>query len=54
MGNKVKQESAKKKYEGMVYSSNNNGDVVVLEYRSAKEVVVKFINSGYTTTAKLS
>ena len=54
MGNKIKQESAKKKYEGMVYASNNNGDVIVLEYQSAKEVVVKFINSGYTTTTEMN
>ena len=54
MGNKEKQESAKKKYEGVVYTSNNSGDVIVVEYRSAKEVVVKFINSGYTTTTEMN
>lgn len=41
---------AKAKYEGMVYSTRNHGNVKVVEYRSATDVVVQFENTGYVTT----
>ncbi len=39
----------KVKYEGMIFPTQQNGDLEVLEYVSAKEVVIRFIGTGYTT-----
>lgn len=39
----------KVKYEGMIFPTKQNGDLEVLEYVSAKEVVIRFIGTGYTT-----
>lgn len=36
----------KVKYEGEVYATKNYGDVVVLEYHSARDVIIKFLNTG--------
>ena len=39
----------KVKYEGMIFPTKQNGDLEVLEYVSAKEVVIRFIETGHTT-----
>ena len=39
----------KVKYEGTIFPTKQNGDLEVLEYVSAKEVVIRFIGTGYTT-----
>lgn len=38
--------SAKEKYEGRVFNTNNYGDVVVLEYTNSRDITVKFINTS--------
>ena len=37
---------AKEKYEGVVFKTNNYGDVVVLDYYNARDVTIKFLNTG--------
>lgn len=39
----------KAEYEGKVYPSKRFGDMVIIEYLNYKEVVIKFLNTGYTT-----
>lgn len=41
---------ANKQNEGKVFKSKNYGDFIVLEYKSAKEVVIKFLKTSYATT----
>ena len=36
----------KVEYEGRVFKTNNYGDVVVLEYNNARDVTIKFLNTG--------
>ena len=36
----------KAEYEGSVFKTNNYGDVVVLEYNNARDVTIKFLNTG--------
>ena len=38
--------TAKEKYEGRVFKTNNYGDVVVLEYISGRDITIRFINTG--------
>ena len=40
---------SREKYVGKVFPSNRFGDVEVLEYINSKEVVIKFLNTGYAT-----
>ena len=42
------------KYQGCIYPTKSNGDVVIKEYVSAKKVHVKFIVSGYETITQMS
>lgn len=46
-------ESNKLKYEGKVFSTKNNGDLVVIECKRRDRVVVKFIDTGYVKTTHL-
>lgn len=46
-------ESNKLKYEGKVFSTKNNGDLVVIEYKRRNRVVVKFIDTGYVKTTHM-
>ena len=39
------------KYEGKVFRTNTSGDLVVTKYINAREVHVKFIDTGYETVA---
>jgi len=39
--------SAKEKYEGRVFNTNNYGDVVVLEYINREKVRIKFLDTGH-------
>lgn len=41
---------AKLNYEGKLFKSNTCGDVIVLKYESSKNVLVRFVGTGYTTT----
>lgn len=43
---------AKLKYEGKTFTTKGYGDLVVLEYRGAFAVDVKFLNTGYVTTTR--
>jgi len=36
----------KAEYEGSVFKTNKYGDVVVLEYNNARDVTIKFLNTG--------
>ena len=33
-------------YEGIIFKTKNYGDVVVLEYHSVRDVIIKFLNTG--------
>lgn len=44
----------KAEYEGKVFKSNRFGDVIVLEYLNNKQVIIKFLDTGYTTEENLS
>lgn len=39
----------KAEYEGRIYPSKRFGDMVIVEYLNCKEVVIKFLNTGYVT-----
>lgn len=39
----------KVEYEGKVYPSNKYGDVEIVEYINNKQVVIKFLNTGFIT-----
>lgn len=41
------------KYEGKIFSTKNNGEIVVVEYRRLDEVLIKFINTGYEKTTRM-
>lgn len=47
-------QKAKEKYEGKVFKTNNYGDVVVLEYNSTRDVIIKFINTGNVRKTAMS
>ena len=53
MGNKEKVLFNKLKYEGKIFDSNNSGKLVVTEYRNSKNVIVKFLRTGYVTKCDL-
>ena len=36
----------KAEYEGVIFKTNNYGDVVVLDYYNARDVTIKFLNTG--------
>ena len=36
----------KAEYEGVIFKTNNYGDVVVLEYNNVRDVTIKFLNTG--------
>lgn len=36
----------KAEYEGIIFKTKNYGDVVVLEYNNARDVTIKFLNTG--------
>lgn len=44
---------AKKRYEGCKYETKNYGTVKVIEYKSTKNVVVQFENTGYLTSTTI-
>lgn len=46
--------SSKLKWEGMVFKSKGYGNVIVQEYISCEEVVVKFVNTGSIITTRSS
>lgn len=54
MKNEQKILECKLKYEGVTFQTKSSGDVVVEEYISNKEVRIKFIDTGYRTTANMS
>lgn len=43
----------KNKYEGEVFKTNNYGDLVVTEYVNSDKVWVKFVETGYETSAEM-
>lgn len=46
MGKESRLSVKKAEYEDKMFSTNNYGEVLVLEYNSAKDVVVKFLRTG--------
>ena len=40
------------KYVGMVVTTNNFGDVVIIDYVNSENIVVKFVDTGYVTSAR--
>lgn len=46
--------SAKEKYEGMVFKTNNYGDFKVVEYKTATEVIVEFVDTKYLKITHIS
>ena len=53
MNNAQKLLESKSKYEGKTFSTKF-GDIQIVDYMSSKKVVVRFTNTGYITTTKLS
>lgn len=49
MNNEQRHAYAKLKYEGSVFSTNDYGELIVLEYVTSYNVVVEFLNTGYKT-----
>lgn len=49
MNNEQRHTCSKLKYEGSVFSTNNYGELIVLEYVTSYNVVVEFLNTGYRT-----
>ena len=54
MKNKERNEICKLKYEGKVFQTKFNGDVVVLQYENSKNVKVKFLDTGNIVTTSAS
>lgn len=54
MGKESRLAVKKAEYEGKVFKSNRFGDVIVLEYLNNKQVIIKFLDTGYTTEENLS
>ena len=44
----------KKGEEGSIYKTNQCGELIILQYESALKVHVKFLETGYETTARIS
>lgn len=42
------------KYVGKVFSSKNYGDFIILEHNAPNDVVIKFVDTGWVTTAHMS
>lgn len=53
MNNAQKLLESKSKYEGKTFSTKF-GDIQIVDYISSKKVLVRFTNTGYTTTTKLA
>ena len=49
--NAEKHLECKLRYEGSIYPTNLHGDILILEYNNKKDVLIKFLRSGKTTTA---
>ena len=47
-------QATKDKYVGKVFKSNRFGDVEVIEYRAANDVVIRFLQTGWVDTVFLS
>ena len=45
-------QETKDKYEGKVFETKNDGKLRVLEYKGHLDVVVKFEDTGYTTSVQ--
>ena len=43
----------KLKYEGITFKTKNCGDVIVVEYKGALNVIVKFVDTGYVTNTRV-
>lgn len=46
-------EDVKLKYEGKVFKTNQFGDLIVLKYNNAEDVEVMFLDTKYTTSARM-
>ncbi len=44
----------RQKYEGSVFQTRSSGDVIVVEYRDSKNVLVKFLDTGFESVVFLS
>ena len=43
----------KDKYEGKLFPTKQNGTLEIMEYVSAKEITIRFVDTGYTTRCRL-
>ena len=43
----------KDKYEGKLFPTKQNGTLEIIEYVSAKEITIRFVDTGYTTRCRL-
>ena len=46
--------NAKLRYEGQVFDTNLNGELEVIDFKNAKEVKVRFVDTGYETVTYLT
>ncbi len=53
MNNAEKLRSYKIQHEGKVFSTNNCGNVIVLEYLNKRNIFVQFLDTGYKTCVEL-
>ena len=44
----------RQKYEGSVFPTRSSGDIIVVEYRDSKNVLVKFLDTGFESVVFLS
>ena len=43
----------KDNYEGKLFPTKQNGTLEIMEYVSAKEITIRFVDTGYTTRCRL-
>ena len=53
MNNAEKLRFYKTQHEGKIFSTNNYGNVVVLEYLNKRNIFVQFLDTGYKTCVEL-
>lgn len=39
--------------EGLIFSTNNSGNCVIIDYKNYRKVTVKFVNTGYETETRM-
>lgn len=39
--------------EGLIFSTNNSGNCIIIDYKNYRKVTVKFVNTGYETETRM-